>query len=338
MRIAVDAMGGDAAPAIVVEGAVEASRQLRGHRIILVGDEARIKHLLAQLAYHSTTIDIVHAPDAIGMHEKPVEAMRRKRRTSIAVAAELVRDGRADALVSAGNTGAAVAASWFTFGTLPGIRKAGIAAPMPTRSGGVCVVIDAGANMAPTPANLLQYALMAEVYAKIAFDVQSPTVGLLNVGEEDAKGNTLAQDSFALLRESHLNFIGNVEGGDIFEGACDIVVCDGFAGNAILKASEGLAATMLAQLHAELRKTLRRRFGAALCSSAFKAVKSRMDCSEYGGAPLLGVNGITIISHGGANARAIFNGIRVAARLADMDLNNRIINEVEAVLVGRSRR
>jgi len=338
MRIAVDAMGGDDAPAVVVEGAVAASRQLRGHRIILVGDEARISYHLAEFGYHGTNIDMVHAPDAVGMHEKPVEAMRRKRRTSVAVAAELVHEGHADALVSAGNTGAAVAASWLTFGTLPGIRKAGIAAPMPTRTGGVCVVIDAGANMAPTPTNLLQYGLMADIYAKIAFNIQAPTVGLLNVGEEDAKGNNLAQEAFALLKESHLNFIGNVEGNDIFHGACDIVVCDGFAGNAILKAAEGLAQTMLAHLKTELGKTIRRRVGAALCRTAFKAVASRMDCSEYGGAPLLGVNGITIIAHGAANARAVFSGISVAVRLAEMNLNRRITDEAEAVLVGKDGR
>jgi len=337
MRIAVDAMGGDAAPSVVVEGVLLASRYLKGHRVILVGDESKIKHCFSALGAYPPAIEIVHAPEVVAMQEPPVEAMRRKRNCSIRAAAELVKEGRADALISAGSTGASVAASCLNFGLLPGVRKAGIAAPMPTRQGGVSVLIDAGANMAPTPADLLQYGIMADTYSKIVFDVRSPRIGLLNVGEEDAKGNILAKEALALFKESNLNFCGNVEGSDIFEGTCDIVVCDGFAGNAILKAAEGLAETMLDQILGELRMTIRRRIGAVLCKTAFKAVKSRMDCSEYGGAPLLGVNGITIISHGGANARAIFNGIRVAARLAEMKLNARIIEEVEAAIAQRSK-
>jgi len=335
MRIAVDAMGGDAAPSVVVEGALLASRYLKPHAVILVGDEQEIKRQFSIFGYHGTGLEIVHAPEVVGMHEQPAEALRHKRHSSIRVAAEIVKEGRADALISAGSTGAAVGASCITFGLLPGVRKAGIAAPMPTRHGGVCVLIDAGANMAPTPAHLLQYGLMAEIYSKIAFDVKAPRVGLLNVGEEDAKGNLLAKEAYALLKESELNFCGNVEGRDVFEGTCDIMVCDGFVGNALLKAAEGLAETMLDLLRTELQKTIRRRIGAALCKTAFRSIKSRMDCSEYGGAPLLGVNGITIISHGGANARAIFNGIRVAARLAEMGLNRRIIEEVAAAVKGR---
>ena len=336
MRIAVDAMGGDAAPSVVVEGALLASRYLKGHKVILVGDEGKIKRLFSALGTFPPTIEIVHAPEVVGMHEPPVEAMRRKRNSSIRVAAELVKEGRADALISAGSTGASVAASCLKFGLLPGVRKSGIAAPMPTRQGGVSVLIDAGANMVPTPADLLQYGIMADTYAKIVLEVKSPRIGLLNVGEEDAKGNSLAKEALALFKSSGLNFCGNVEGGDIFEGTCDIVVCEGFVGNAILKAAEGLAETMLDQILEELRMTLRRRVGAVLCKTAFRAVKSRVDCSEYGGAPLLGVNGIAIISHGGANARAIFNGIRVAARLAEMNLNARIIEEVGAAITQRS--
>jgi glycerol-3-phosphate acyltransferase PlsX len=303
-----------------------------------VGNEDEIKREFALHGHYGTGIgiEIVHAPQIVGMHEKPILAMRRKRNSSIRVASDLVKDGRADALVSAGSTGAAVASSCLNFGFLSGIRKAGIAAPMPTRHGGVCVLIDAGANMAPTPASLLQYGVMAEIYCKLAFDMESPRVGLLNVGEEEAKGNHLAQETLALFKESHLNFYGNVEGRDIFEGTCEIVVCDGFVGNAILKASEGLAETMLDQIRDELAKSICRKVGVALCKTAFKTVMSRMDCSQYGGAPLLGVNGITIISHGGANGRAMFNSIRVAARLAEMNLNTRIIQEVEAFSTQRS--
>ena len=332
MRIAADAMGGDSAPSVVVEAALLAARYFKSHHVILVGDEKQIREQFAVFGYRGTGIEIVHAPDVVGMHEHPVEAMRRKRRSSIRVAAELVKDGQADALVSAGSTGAAVAASTIMYGMLPGVRKAGIAAPMPTRNDGVCVLIDAGANMATTPAHLLQYGLMAAIYSRIAFDVQSPRVGLLNVGEEDAKGTVLAKQTYALLKESPLNFCGNVEGRDIFEGTCDIVVCDGFVGNSILKASEGLAEAVIHLLGTELRKTIRRRIGAALCKTAFMAIKGRMDCSEYGGAPLLGVNGITIISHGASNARAVFNGIKVASRLAEMNLNTKIIDEVEAAM------
>ncbi|NQT21558.1 MAG: phosphate acyltransferase PlsX [Planctomycetes bacterium] len=337
MRIAVDAMGGDAAPSVVVEGALLASRYLKDHKVILVGDEVDLKRRCALLGGRGAGIEIVHAPEVVDMHEPPIEAVRKKRGASICAAAELVKEGRADALVSAGNTGAAVAASCLKFGFLPGVRRAGIAAPMPTRQGKVCVLIDAGANMAPTPTHLLHYGIMAEIYSKIAFDVEAPRVGLLNVGAEDAKGHSLAKEAFALLRDSHLDFRGNVEGGDIFEGRCNIVVCEGFAGNAILKAAEGIAQTMLDHIRTELKMTIRRRVGAVLCKTAFAAVKSRIDCSEYGGAPLLGVNGITIISHGGADAKAIFNGIRVAGRLAKMDLNTRIINEIEATIVQGSK-
>jgi len=329
MRIAVDAMGGDAAPSVVVEGAVYASRFLKQHKVILVGDEEQIRRLF-QMFGGGLGLDVVHAPEVISMEDSPIGAIRRKRNSSVCVAAELVHEGKADAMVSAGSTGAAVAASCLTFGYLPGIRRAGIAAPLPTRTGGVCVLVDAGANMAPTPLHLLQYATMASVYCRAAFDIRSPRVGVLNVGEEDVKGNSLAREANVLFKETNLNFAGNVEGRDIFEGTCDIVVCDGFVGNVLLKAAEGLAETMLHLIGSELRRTIRRRVGAVLCKTAFRRVKSRMDCSEYGGAPLLGVNGVSIISHGGANARAIFNGIRVAARLAEMDLNKRIIEEVEA--------
>lgn len=332
MRIAVDAMGGDAAPSVVVEGALLASRYLKAHSVILVGDEGQIKEQFSIHGYYGTGIEIAHAPEVVGMHEHPVEAMRRKRGSSIRVAAEIVKDGRADAMISAGNTGAAVAASTIMFGMLPGLRKAGIAAPMPTRNGKVCVLIDAGANMATTPFHLLQYGIMADIYSKIVFNNESPRVGLLNVGEEDAKGNVLAKEAYALFKGSRLNFCGNVEGRDIFEGTCDIVVCEGFVGNSLLKAAEGLAEAMLDLLSTELHKTIRRRVGAALCKTAFRAVKSRMDCSEYGGAPLLGVNGISIISHGASDARAVFNGIRVAAKLAEMNLNARIIEQVGATV------
>ncbi|HUS58785.1 MAG TPA: phosphate acyltransferase PlsX [Planctomycetota bacterium] len=334
MRIAVDAMGGDEAPSVVVEGALLASRYLKPHKIILVGDEQRIKECFAAFGYAGTGLEIVHAPEVVFMGEHPAEAMRRKRHSSIRVASELVRDGRADALISAGNTGAAVAASCISFGLLPGIRKPGIAAPMPTRQGGVCVLIDAGANMAPTPTHLLQYAIMADIYCKIAFDIKSPRVGLLNVGEEDAKGNVLAKETYARLKESQLNFLGNVEGRDVFEGTCDLIVCDGFVGNSILKAAEGLSEAIIHLLRTELHRNLLRRLGGLLCKSAFRSVKDRMDCSEYGGAPLLGVNGISIISHGGSNGRAIFNAIRVAARLAEMDLNTKIVDEVGAAVRG----
>jgi len=248
------------------------------------------------------------------------------------VAVELVKYGRADAVISAGSTGAAVAASCIELGLLPGIRKPGIAAPMPTRLGGVCVLIDAGANMAPAPAHLLQYAIMANDYCKIAFDIQSPRIGLLNVGEEDAKGNVLVKETHALLREAELNFVGNVEGRDVFEGTCDIVVCDGFVGNSILKAAEGVSEAIIHLLRTELHRNVFRRLGGLLCKSAFRFVKNRMDCCEYGGAPLLGVNGVSIISHGGSNGRAIFNAIRVAGRLAEMDLNTRIVDEVAAAI------
>jgi len=332
MRIAVDAMGCDAGPAVLIDGALEASRLLKPHKVVLVGDEKIIQEHLLACGYRGTNFEIVHAPEVIGMHEKPMEALRRKKRSSVRVAAELVKERRADAMISAGNTGAAVAASWLSLGFLPGVRRAGIATPLPTSQGGVCVLIDAGANMSPAPVHLLQYAVMAQAYSKIAFKVERPRVGLLNVGEEDAKGNVLARETYNLLKNSQLDFCGNVEGRDIFEGTCDIVVCDGFVGNALLKASEGLAETVLEHLRTELSKTIRRRLGAFLCRNAFRGIKSKLDCSEYGGAPLLGVNGITIISHGGSNAKAVLNAVRLAARLGEMALNDMIMEGIRAAV------
>jgi phosphate acyltransferase len=309
MRVALDAMGGDYAPREIVAGGAEAVRDLNVD-VILVGPEERLRHEIRAGGFGD--LRVVDAPDVIGMAEAPAMALRRKRRSSIAVALELVRRGEADAMVSAGNTGAVMAAALLTLRPIEGIDRPAIAAVLPTQRGRA-LMLDAGANVDCRPKHLLQFAVMGSVYAQRVMGVPSPRVGLLSNGEEDTKGNELVIRAAELLRRSELRFIGNVEGRGVFAGDADVVVCDGFVGNAVLKFGEGLALGIFSLLREELSRGLLVRFGVALARPRLRALARRLDHTEYGGAPLLGVDGICIVSHGSSRARAVRNAIALAA-------------------------
>jgi len=331
MRIAIDAMGGDRAPSVNVQGALEAARTRPGHELILVGDEEQLQaELAAAGAANCPSVRVQHASQVVGMAEPPVAALRRKRDSSIRRAVGLVRRGEADAVVSAGNTGAAVAACVMFLHLLPGVSRPGIAVPLPTLSGRPCLLIDAGASVRCKPHHLFQYAVMASVYSKFILDVPDAKVGVLNIGEEDAKGTELVKQTRPLFQDSGLNFQGSVEGRELFNGACDVVVCDGFVGNVVLKTSEGLAETLMRLAKAAVTKNWRRKLGAALCMGAFEDLKKTTDYSEYGGAPLLGIKGICIICHGGSTAHAVANAIRVAVEHARYAVNDQIVKAIRA--------
>ncbi|MGQ9779897.1 MAG: phosphate acyltransferase PlsX [Bacillota bacterium] len=335
MKIALDAMGGDFAPREEVRGAIAACREL-GVEVILVGDPARIEAELAACpSARSLPLTVVAASERIGMDEHPAAAVKKKRQASVVVANELVRNGQAAGVVSAGNTGAAMAASLLRLGRLPGIDRPAIAIPMPTASG-VTVLLDAGANADCTPENLLQFAFMGAIYAERVLGLPNPRVGLLNIGEEETKGNALALGAYPLLASSGLNFIGNVEGRDLHRGVAEVVVCDGFVGNVVLKVSEGLAALLFAQMKEAAAASLKGRVGGLLLRSSLRALRNRLDYAEYGGAPLLGVDGVSIIAHGRSNARAIRNAIRAAAKAAEEGVVEVIRQAIASSLDGKN--
>jgi glycerol-3-phosphate acyltransferase PlsX len=335
MKIAVDAMGGDHGPAVVVEGAVAAVREF-GSSVILVGDRQAVEVELARLGAQSMGIEIRHASEVVGMAESPSLALRRKRDSSLRIAAELVRDGKAAAFISAGNTGAAMAISMFVVGVLRGIDRPAIAAVLPSLRG-FTVLIDAGANVTPKPWHLFQFAIMGNVYARDILGLERPRVGLLSVGEEEGKGNDLTREAYDLLKESRLNFIGNIEGRDIYNGQCDVVVTDGFTGNVALKISESLAEMVGAMIREELTRDLRSKLGAALAVPAFDRFRRRVDYTEMGGAPLLGIDGAAIICHGASPVKAIKNAVRVAAEWAKAGLNEHIKTALEAEIARGGR-
>jgi glycerol-3-phosphate acyltransferase PlsX len=328
VKIAVDAMGGDYGPAVVVEGAVASAREY-GASIILVGDKAAIEREISRCKAHDIAIDVRHASQVVGMAELPSHALRRKRDSSLRVAADLVRDGEAAAFVSAGNTGAALAIAMFVVGVLPGVDRPAIAAVLPNLRG-FTVLLDAGANVDPKPKHLLQFAVMGHVYARDILGYANPRVGLLSVGEEEGKGNDLTKEAYEELKVSSLNFIGNVEGREIYNGRCDVVVTDGFTGNVALKISESLADMLGSMIKEELTRDVRSKVGAALAQPAFERFKKRVDYTEMGGAPLLGINGAAIICHGASPVKAIKNAVRVAREWAKADLNQHIKTALEA--------
>ena len=325
MRIAVDAMGGDVGPSVTVEGALQAAREYRLD-VILVGDEVAVRR---ELAHHRTSgavqarISVRHASQAVEMDESPSHALRRKRDSSLRVAAQFVRDGEASALVSAGNTGAAMAIAMFTLGVLPGVDRPAIAVVLPNLKGRT-VLLDAGANVDPKPWHLVQYALMGHVYARDVLGIPTPRVGLLSVGEEEGKGNELVREVFKTLEGAPLNFVGNVEGRDIYNGQADVVVTDGFTGNVALKVSESLADMIIHLIREELTRTPLAKLGALLVRPAFRRFWKRVDYAEAGGAPLLGINGACIVCHGASSVRAVKNAIRVAAEWVRADVNAHI--------------
>ena len=321
--IALDAMGSDRAPKPEIEGAIHAARHY-GVRVLLVGPEATIK---AELDRHPTAsrlpIGIVHASEYITMEDK-VEAIRGKRDSSMRVGLRLVREGRAGGFVTAGNTGAAMATAKMVLGAIPGVDRPALAAVFPTAPGTAAILLDVGANVDCTPQNLEQFAVMGEIYSRAMFGTRRPRVGLLSIGEEENKGNELTRDSFRLLKRLPLNFVGNVEGRDLFNGHVDVIVADGFVGNVALKISEGVANLVRTALKESLKATITRQVGYLLSRSAFSDFKKRIDHTEYGGAPLLGVKGVCIITHGSSNTNAMKNAVRVAAEFAQRGINDSI--------------
>lgn len=328
MKIVIDAMGSDMAPAVEVQGAIQAVEEF-GYDLILVGDEALIKAELDKRGRGHSKISIIHSPERIEMHEPAALSVRRKRKSSIVMGLELLKRNEADGFVSAGNTGAVVCAATLSLRLLPGVERAGIAICIPTLKG-VSVITDVGANIDPKPIHLLQYGIMADAYSKYILHKPNPTVGLLNVGEEESKGTDFIKETHTLLSESKLNFIGNIEGRDIYAGTADIVLCDGFVGNVILKVSESVVDTIVKLLKKEIKANVIASLGAVLASSAFNNLKKKMDYSEYGGAPLLGVDGRCIISHGSSDPKAIKNAIRVAGDFMTQGVNNHIVEELES--------
>lgn len=320
MRIAIDAMGGDHAPSEIVKGALEGRQFLDGSdEIVLVGrEDAILEQLGGDLSRHER-VRIVHAPEVIDMDDSPVVALKQKKHSSIMVMAKLAAEGEVDAVISAGNTGACAAACQLKMRTLGKVQRPGIAVVLPSFHGPI-TICDVGANISPKPHHLLQYAQMSTVYAESMLGIAKPRVGLLSIGGEDVKGNELVKDTHKLLRQDkNLNFVGNVEGRDLLSGACEVAVSDGFVGNVVLKLTEGLADGLFKTIHREIAAEspeLAKRF-----EPVIKAVWAKHDYSEYGGAPLLGVNGACIICHGSSDARAIKNAVRVAAEYIRSDLN-----------------
>ncbi len=325
--IAVDAMGADKAPDPEIRGAIEAARELPV-RVHLVGRQDRLRPLLDEaMGSERLPIEIVHASESVAMDEKATLAIRKKD-SSMRVGLRLVREGKVAGFLTAGNTGAAMVTAKMVLGALPGVDRPALAAVLPTTAGSPCVLLDVGANVDCRPHNLVQFAVMGELYARSVLKIARPRVGLLSIGEEEGKGNELTGDAFPLLKALPLEFIGNVEGRDIYNGHADVVVCDGFVGNVALKTSEGLSRLVRDMLKDSLRHTVTAQVGALLSRKAFSTFKRRMDPSEYGGAPLLGVRGVCIVGHGSSDATAIRNGIRVAAEFAQAGVNGLIESEL----------
>jgi glycerol-3-phosphate acyltransferase PlsX len=332
--IVLDAVGSDKAPEPEIRGAILACRALPV-RVHLVGPEAELRDLLDEhLENEDLPILIHHASERIAMDEKAAQAYRTKKDSSMRVGLKLVLAGKAAGFVTAGNTGAAMATAKGVLGAMTGVDRPALATPMPTSKGNPCVLLDVGANVDCKPHNLEQFAVMGEMYARSVLKIHEPRVGLLSIGEEEAKGNDLTREAFPLLKALPINFIGNVEGRDIFNGSADVIVCDGFVGNVALKTSEGIGRFVRDALRESLTRTVTAKVGALLSRQAFNAFRRRLDPSEYGGAPLLGVRGVCIIGHGSSNDVAIYNGIRVAYEFAKAGTNQRI----EAEFAGRVKR
>ena len=329
MRIALDAMGGDFAPRNTVAGAALALREYpQITRLYLTGDEPSIKAELERIGCTDHRVEIVHTTQVVEMSDAAVEAVRRKKDSSVSRAVDLVKKGDADAIVSAGHTGAAVAATTIKLRTLEGIERPGIASYLPTEKN-VCVLIDAGANVDARPVHLLQYAIMGSVLSKHVLGYENPEIGLMSIGGEDGKGSEFTKDVFKLLKASSLNFRGNIEGHDVFEHPVEVILCDGFTGNVVLKTAEATASAVFRWLKHELLKTRFRMLGAWIARNAFRAIRSRTNYENYGGSPLLGVNGICIIAHGSSSPLAIKNAIRVATDFIREQVNPRIVEAVK---------
>jgi glycerol-3-phosphate acyltransferase PlsX len=327
MRVAVDAMGGDNAPAVEVEGAVAAVREF-GIPVTLVGDTERLRQELAKHDVAGLDIALRHASEVVEMHDSPSDAIRKKKDSSIRVAFELVKDNEAEAVVSAGNSGATMAAGMFALKRIAGIERPAIAQIFPTLRGKT-LVLDVGGNVDCKPIHLVQFAIMGEVYARSVMGIAHPRIGLLSNGEEESKGNDLTRETSTLLRNISLDYAGYVEGRDIFNGTVDVVVCDGFVGNVVLKLSEGLAEAVGKMLREEIKKSFLSKVGYLLSRQAFNNFKKKVDYTEYGGAPLLGIDGVGMICHGGSNAKAIKNAIRFAHEYAQKGVTKRVAEKLQ---------
>ncbi|MDQ7094725.1 phosphate acyltransferase PlsX [Desulfosporosinus sp. PR] len=321
MRIAVDAMGGDYAPEEIVKGVLKAAAASPEVDLKLVGQKTRIQPFLPNSL--PSNLSLVEASEIVEMDEHPANAVRKKKDSSIVVATRLVRQGEADAVVSAGSTGAQMAAALLGLGRIKGIERPAIATVLPTAGGGK-LILDVGANLDASPEQLCQYGLMGSVYAEKILGIPKPKVGLLNIGSEEGKGNDLTQKAYDLLKKAPLNFLGNVEGRDVPYGRADVVVCEGFVGNVLLKTAEGLAGVLFEQIKEKITSTAVRKLGALAVKPGLKEIAQMMDYAEYGGAPLLGVNGISIICHGSSKNKAIFNAIRVARECVQIRLIEQI--------------
>jgi glycerol-3-phosphate acyltransferase PlsX len=330
MKIAVDAMGGDYGPPATVEGSVQAVAEL-DLDVVLVGDEPRIADQLQRLGCSDPRLTIRHASQVVDMHESPASVARKKRDSSVWVATELVKAGEAVAVVSAGNTGASMVSAFFIFGALKGVERPAIAATLPTLTG-TAIMLDVGATVDCTARQIYQFGIMGHEYGRHALKKLSPRIGLLSIGEEDSKGNEVTKEAFKLLKSSSLNFIGNVEGRDVYSGAADVILCDGFIGNVALKISEGLADAMKKILLKEVAGSPLGRLSYLFVAGPLGRLKRRMDYAEFGGAPLLGVNGISMICHGRSSAKAIKNAIRRAKGMAESRLNELIQSDIEESL------
>jgi glycerol-3-phosphate acyltransferase PlsX len=328
MRVAIDAMGGDAGPAAVASGVAAFLREDGETEVVLVGrEDALIPHLEAERIAGDERLRVRHASEVIEMGDK-IASVRRKRDASVSRAVELVRDGEADGVVCVGNTLAAVVVSTLCLRLIEGVHRAGIAVPLPNMDGSSTIAIDMGANTMAKPEHLVDYAVMASIYAGEVLGMDSPRVGLLNVGEELGKGNSHLRESYELLERAPVDFIGNVEGGDLFNGKCEIVVCDGFVGNVVLKAIEAAAELFGTLIRQELGRNLARKVGGILSTGAFRSFKRRTDYAEWGGAMLLGVNGVVVIGHGKSDSRAVANAVRVARDVAKCGVNEKICSRL----------
>lgn len=316
MKLAIDAMGGDHAPKEIVIGAMEAVKKIEDLHIILFGDEEQIKKYLT----YEEDISIVHTTEYITADDEPVRAVRRKKNSSLVLMANMVKEGKADACLSAGNTGALMSAGLFIVGRIPGIQRPALSPTLPTIDGKGFVFLDVGANVDATPNHLVQYGIMASIYAEKVRSVKNPTIGLLNVGTEDTKGNELAKKAFEELKKAPINFIGNVEARDMLQGVADVVVTDGFSGNIALKTIEGTAMTMFSMLKETFMSSLKTKIAAGLVKNDLKQLQAQLDYSEYGGAALFGLAAPVIKAHGSSNGRAIFNAIKQACYMVENDV------------------
>jgi phosphate acyltransferase len=330
MKIAVDAMGGDHGPAPNIEGALQAATEL-GVEVILVGDQSTLREQLTRLRITDPRLTVRHASQVVEMHESPAQLARKKRDSSIWVATELVKTGEADAVVSAGNTGASMVSSFFLLGVIKGVERPAIATSLPTLTG-TAIMLDVGANVDCEAAHLMQFALMGNEYGKYLFGKPNPRIGLLSIGEEDSKGNEVTKLAFPLLKASPINFVGNVEGREVYSGAADVIVCDGFIGNVALKISEGVADTIKKLLMKEIASSRLGRLAYLFLAGPLLRLRRRIDYAEFGGAPLLGVNGVCMICHGRSSAKAIKNAIARAKGLVESRLHELIQRDIEESL------